>query len=133
MDYRFIDSNIFIEVYARSGDKAEKAKSLLTKNQSLFTTNLVISEVEWVLRAAYKLDRRKISRYLKKILVSDIKIDDKKLLINVLNYYEMNNVDWTDCLNMFLLKGKDISIVYSYDNGLNKFNWIKRLEPSIYQ
>ena len=81
MDYRFIDSNIFIEVYARSGDKAEKAKSLLTKNQSLFTTNLVISEVEWVLRAAYKLDRRKISRYLKKILVSDIKIDDKKLLI----------------------------------------------------
>lgn len=129
MDYKFVDTNIFIEVYARNGDKAEKAKKLLTKNQGLSTTNLVISEIEWVLRTAYKLDRKRISRYLKKILSADIEIDDKKLLISVLNFYEANKVDWTDCLNMFLIKDKEISKVYSYDKGLNKFDWIKRLEP----
>ena len=70
-----------------------------------------------------------VVRCLKKILTLDIKIDNKKLLMNALNFYEINNVDWTDCLNMFLIKKEKITSVYSYDKGLNKFDWIKRLEP----
>ena len=56
-------------------------------------------------------------------------IDEKKLLINAVNFYEKNNVDWTDCLNMFLVKKAKINQVYSYDKGLNKFDWISRIEP----
>lgn len=129
MGYKFVDTNIFVEIFARSGDKSSRAKKLISQNKDLFTTSLVISEVEWVLRTAYQLDCQGISRYLKKILVADVRIDDKKLLISVLNFYETNNVDWTDCLNMFLIKKAKINQVYSYDRGLNKFDWIKRIEP----
>lgn len=129
MDSKFVDTNIFLEIFARNGIKSEQSKKFLEKGKDLMTTDFVISEIEWVLRTAYKLNKEKITNYLKQILTSDVEIENKKFLINILNFYESNNVDWTDCLNMFLLKSEDISTVYSYDKGLGKFDWVKRVEP----
>ncbi|MFH1864212.1 MAG: PIN domain-containing protein [bacterium] len=129
MQSNFVDTNIFIEVFARSGDKSDRSRKLLESSNNLTTSSLVFSEVEWVLRTGYERKKELVVRCLKKILTLDIEIDNKKLLMNTLNFYEMNNVDWTDCLNMFLVKENKISKVYSYDEGLNKFDWIKRLEP----
>ncbi len=129
MKRKFLDTNIFVEVFARSGDKSEKSKKLLKQESSLYTSSLVVSELEWVLRYAYKMVKADISIYLKQILLSDIGIDNKKVLMNTLNFYESHNVDWTDCLNMFLIKDHGISEVYSYDKGLKLYSWITRLEP----
>ena len=129
MQSNFVDTNIFIEVFARSGDKSDRSRKLLESSNNLTTSSLVFSEVEWVLRTGYERKKELVVRCLKKILTLDIEIDNKKLLMNTLNFYEMNNVDWTDCLNMFLVKENKISKVYSYDEGLNKFDWIKHLEP----
>jgi predicted nucleic-acid-binding protein len=129
MQSRFVDTNIFIEIFARKGLKSDKSKLLLKENQDLMTTSLVISEIEWVLRSAYLLDKLTVSRYMKKILASDMAIDNKKLLIDALEYYKSNSADWTDCVNMFLIKNKGVKEAYSYDLGLGKFKWIKRLEP----
>lgn len=125
----FVDTNIFVEMFVRSGKKSERSNRLLKKEDDLCTNSLVISEIEWVLRAGYGVKKEDIVRSIKKILTSGMEIDDKKLLINALNFYEAKNVDWIDCLNMFLLKEEKISDVYSYDKGLNKFDWIRRLEP----
>jgi len=129
MKRKFLDTNIFIEVFARNGDKSEKCKKLLKQESILCSSSLVISELEWVLRYAYRMDRRAISIYIKQVLLSDIEVDNKKVLINTLNLYESHNVDWTDCLNMFLIKDQKISEVYSYDKGLKVYGWITRLEP----
>jgi len=129
MDYRFVDTNIFIEVFARKGIKSDRSKNLLKGTKGLLTTSLVLSEIESVLRSAYLLERKEISKYLRTVLTSDILIENKKTLVNVLDFYKNNSVDWSDCLNMFQIKDKDINKVYSYDVGLNKFSWVKRLEP----
>jgi len=129
MKRKFLDTNILIEVFARNGDKSEKCKKLLKQESILCSSSLVISELEWVLRYAYRMDRRAISIYIKQVLLSDIEVDNKKVLINTLNLYESHNVDWTDCLNMFLIKDQKISEVYSYDKGLKVYGWITRLEP----
>jgi len=129
MKRKFLDTNIFIEVFARNGDKSEKCKKLLKQESILCSSSLVISELEWVLRYAYRMDRKAISIYIKQVLLSDIEVDNKKVLINTLNLYESHNVDWTDCLNMFLIKDQKISEVYSYDKGLKVYGWITRLEP----
>lgn len=129
MQSKFVDTNIFIEVFARRGDKSERSKKLLKGGGNLITSGLVFSEIEWVLRTGYEREKELVVRCLKKILTLDIEIDNKKLLISALSFYETNNVDWTDCLNMSFLKEEKISDVYSYDRGLNKFDWIKRLEP----
>jgi predicted nucleic-acid-binding protein len=129
MQSSFVDTNIFVEVFARYGDKSNRSKKLLESNKLLTTSSLVFSEIEWVLRAGYEVEKELVVKCLKKILALDIKIDSKKVLINALSYYEEHNVDWTDCVNMFSLKDGKASKVYSYDKGLNKFSWIKRLEP----
>lgn len=129
MTRKFIDTNIFLEIFTRSGEKSDKSKKLVGADESICTSMLVASEVEWVLRSFYKMEKRLVVKCLRAILSSNTKIDNKKLLINALGFYEENNVDWTDCLNMFLVKEKNIDKVYSYDNRLNKFNWISRLEP----
>lgn len=129
MGNKFVDTNIFIEIFARSGDKSDNSQKLVKESSDLCTSEIVISEVEWVLRSAYLLERDRISIYLKKILSSNIQVKNKHLLLMVIGFYEKNKVDWTDCLNMFLVKEDGVSKVYSYDKGLIKFNWIKRLEP----
>lgn len=129
MNRKFLDTNIFIEIYARSGIKSDKSQELVESREDLYTNSLVISEVEWVLRTAYLLKRKRIFIYLKKILSSNIKVENESILLKTIEFYKDHNVDWTDCLNMFLVKDKKIDKVYSYDKGLDKFNWIKRLEP----
>ncbi len=129
MKNKFVDTNIFIEVFARSGTKSQKSIKLLKDSLNLCTSSLVVSEIEWVLRYAYDMKREKIIKYIKRILSSNIEVDNKKLLVNAVHFYEANNVDWTDCLNMFLAKESDIKEVYSYDKGIDKYTWIKRIEP----
>lgn len=129
MDSKFVDTNIFIEVFTRLGKKSDDSKKVIQSEPNLCTNLLVVSEVVWVLDSIYEMKRNLVVSCLKKLLSSDIEIEKKKTLINAVSFYENNNVDWTDCLNMFLLKSEDISTVYSYDKGLNRFNWIKRLEP----
>ena len=129
MGYKFVDTNIFIEVFARSGEKSDKSKVLISESNNLYTSSLVISEIEWVLRYAYKKKRAEIVVYLKRILSTGIKIENQKLIIKALTCYQKNNVDWTDCLNMFLAQENNIKEVYSYDRGISKFGWVTRLEP----
>lgn len=129
MDSKFIDTNVFIEVFTRFGKKSDDSKKLVESDSNLCTNLLVISEVIWVLNSIYEMKKDLVIDCLKKILTSNVEIEKKKIIINAVNFYGKNNVDWTDCLNMFLLKNEDITTVYSYDRGLNKFNWIKRIEP----
>lgn len=129
MDYKFVDTNIFIEIFIRFGKKSDKSKKLIQSGSGLYTNILVLSEIIWVFSSFYKLDKKLTIKYLKKIISSNIEIENKKTIINTINYYEANNVDWTDCLNMFLAREQKIDEVYSYDRGLDKFDWVKRLEP----
>lgn len=125
----FVDTNIFVEMFVRKGEKSNRSFHFLNTVSGLYTNCLVVSEMEWVMRAGYKVEKKDIIRSIRKILTSDIEIEDKNILIQTLSFYENNNVDWADCLNIFLLKNAKINKVYSYDKGLNKFNWIERLEP----
>lgn len=129
MNACFVDTNIFIEIFTRVGKKSNSCKTLLESGKNLVTSSLVISEVEWVLRSFYELPKSDVSRCLEKILMLDIAIDNKSTLQNALHYYKNNSVDWTDCLNMFLMKAEGVTDVYSYDKGFTRFDWIKRLEP----
>ncbi|MEK7577748.1 MAG: PIN domain-containing protein [Patescibacteria group bacterium] len=129
MNACFVDTNIFIEIFTRFGKKSDSCKKLLESENNLVTTSLVISEIEWVLRSFYELPKKDVVRCLEKILMLDIDIDNKNIVLHTLQYYKNYLVDWTDCLNMFLMKENNITEVYSYDKGLKNFDWIKRIEP----
>ena len=58
MQSNFVDTNIFIEVFARNGEKSDRSKKLFESNSDLTTSSLVFSEVEWVLRTGYERKKR---------------------------------------------------------------------------
>lgn len=130
MRVSFVDTNIFLEVFARKGEKSDQCLDLLEGGKKLWTSSFVVAEIEWVLRSGYELAREKIVFYLKKIfLLSNLKIENRKILLQALELYGNGNIDWVDCVNALLMKKKELKEIYSYDKHYDKFDWIVRQEP----
>lgn len=127
---KFVDTNILIETYLRTGEKSVKCQKLLKLNETLLISWLVIGEFEWVLRSVYELKKPEIIKLLNSVLnIPTLEIPNKKNLLKGLEYFTQNNIDWTDCLNMATMKAEEISSIYSYDRDFDKVSGIKRLEP----
>lgn len=130
MTTRFVDTNILIEVYLRTGEKSVRCLRLLRSEEGLLASWLVIGEFEWVLRSVYELDKEQIIDFLGSVLnVPALEIPNKKALLKALYYFRGNTIDWTDCLNLAIMEADKIRSVYSYDRDFDKFSGIKRLEP----
>lgn len=130
MKVSFVDTNIFLEVFARKGEKSNRCLDLLEGGKKIWTSSFVIAEIEWVLRSGYGLTRGEITSYLKRIFsLSNLKVENRKILLQVLELYENSNIDWVDCINAFSLNKKGVKEVYSYDKHYDKFDWVVRQEP----
>ncbi len=125
----FVDTNVFIEEVCRKGAKSDKCHELLC-NKTLWTTGLVLSEVEWVMRSIYEKEKELICNYLGVILEStNIKIPGKRVYKEALELFRSMNVDWVDCVNYLKAKKKGIKVAITYDKHFNKFDGIVRKEP----
>ena len=130
MKPKFVDTNIFLEVLARKGERSDRCLEFLEKGEKLWTSSFVISEIEWVLRSGYELKKEEIVAYLKRIFsLSGLRIESRRGLFLVLEIYERTNVDWVDCVNALLMKKKGLKEVFSYDKHYDKFDWVVRREP----
>lgn len=130
MRTNFVDTNVFLEVFARKGAKSDRCLVFLEGGAGLWTSQLVITEIEWVLRSGYELEKKEIVSYLRRIFtLSNLKIERKKILLRTLELYENSKVDWVDCINALLMKKKGIKDIYSYDRHFDNFDWVRRLEP----
>jgi len=74
---RFLDTNIFIRFL--TDDVPEKAdaceeifRKAVEKQETLFTTDLVIAEIVWVLESFYELPKDEIQDKVEKILNTPI-------------------------------------------------------------
>ncbi len=130
MSLKFVDTNIFLEILVRKGEKSDRCRELFKRENNLWTNELVISEVEWVLRDGLKETRERIVKAVEKILALEkLRIDNRKLLLRALEIYRKSNIDWVDCLNAQFVLDRQVAEVYSYDRHFDKFSGIKRLEP----
>lgn len=126
----FVDTNVFLEAFIRKGRKSDRCRKLIEKGDGLWTTELVVSEIEWVLRDGFDLNRQVIFKTLKHVLGMDtIKIENKNVLIKALNIYAESKADWVDCVNAEKLLSEGMSEAYSYDKHFDKFKGISRFEP----
>ncbi len=130
MKTSFVDTNVFLEVFARKGEKSDRCLDLLEGGKKIWTSSFVVAEIEWVLRAGYGLKREETVFYLKGLFsLSNLKVENRKTLLNALGLYENSKVDWVDCVNALLIKKKELKEIYSYDKHYDKFDWVVRREP----
>ena len=132
---KFLDTNIFIRFL--TDDVPEKAdacedifKKAVAKQETLFTTDLVIAEIVWVLESFYELPKNEVQDKVEKILnTPNLTCPHKDLILSALILYGEENIDYIDAYNALILKEKGIEELYSYDKHYNRISWLTRLEP----
>ena len=132
---RFVDTNVFLRFLVN--DDPEKAaacemlfRRAVTGEESLFTTDMVMAEIVWVLESYYELSKSDVREKIEKILnTKNLECPNREIIITALAAYEEKNIDYIDAYNASILKMKGIDEVYSYDRHYDRINWIKRIEP----
>jgi len=132
---KFIDTNIFIRFL--TDDVPEKAdaceeifKKTIEKQETLFTTDLVIAEIVWVLESFYELPKEEVQGKVEKNLnTPNLICPHKDLILNALMIYSKKNIDYIDAVNALILKERGIEELYSYDEHFDRIDWLTRLEP----
>jgi predicted nucleic-acid-binding protein len=131
----FIDTNIFLRFLTNDipekADACEKIfKNAVEKKQTLFTTDLVIAEIIWVLESYYELPKEEIQDKVEKILnTPNLICPNKDLILSALILYSEKNIDYADAYNALILRDNGIEKLYSYDTHYDRINWLSRLEP----
>ena len=132
---RFLDTNIFIR-YLTDDDpgKADACEKIfrraVAKEETYFTTDMVIAEIVWVLESFYKLSKNKVQDKVEKILnTPNLICPHKDLMLSALILYSEKNIDYIDAYNALILKEKGIKELYSYDKHYDQIDWLGRLEP----
>jgi predicted nucleic-acid-binding protein len=132
---RFIDTNIFIrfltdDISEKAGACEELFKKAIEKHESLFTTDLVVAEIVWVLESYYELPKEEIQDKVEKILnTPNLICPRKELILNALIMYSEKNIDYIDAVNALILKERGIEELYSYDKHFDRIEGLTRLEP----
>jgi len=132
---RFLDTNIFIRFL--TDDVPEKVdaceeifKKAVEKQETLFTTDLVIAEIVWGLESFYELPKNEIQDKVEKILnTPNLICPHKDLILSALILYSEKNIDYIDAYNALILKENGIEELYSYDKHYDRIDWLTRLEP----
>ena len=132
---KFVDTNIFIRYLTndvpRKADACEKIfKNAIFKKESLFTTELVIAEIIWVLESYYELPKEDVQVKVEKILnTPNLTCPYKDLIMEALTLYREKNIDYIDAYNALILRKKGIETVLSYDKHYDRIDWLTRSDP----
>jgi len=81
-------------------DQARRAADLLAADVAVYISHTVLLEMEWVLRAAYQLERAAILTAFRQILgLPSIRVDHPALIALTLDRYE-RGFDFADALHL---------------------------------
>ena len=132
---KFVDTNVFLRfLTADIPEKADACEKLFQKaladKERLFTTDLVIAEIIWVLESYYELPKNEVQEKVEKILnTPNLICPQKEVILGALNLYSEKNIDYIDAFNALILRDKSIEEIYSYDQHYDRVDWLTRLEP----
>jgi predicted nucleic-acid-binding protein len=95
-----IDTNIVVRLLVND-DPLQTARAVaLFKANKIFIAKTVVLESEWVLRAVYGLDRKKVNAaILALISLEDVVVEDDAVLFTALEAHS-NGLDFADALHV---------------------------------
>lgn len=99
----FLDSNIWLRFFAHDNTQFDSVQKLITaieNGQHLpYTSAIVLLEVAYVLKTAYKQPKGKVDEYLKAILlIRNMTVIDKTNTKKALEILEKTGIKFSDCL-----------------------------------
>jgi predicted nucleic acid-binding protein len=132
---RFVDANVFLRFLLDDHPVWSPAckRLFLTVErgeEQVWTSEIIVSEVVYVLNRVYKVSRSDIAaKVLPLLRLGHLRLLNKKLYPRVFQLYEATNLSYPDCHTAALIESRSQSELYSYDEGFKKVPTLKRLEP----
>lgn len=124
---RGIDTNVVLRLLLRDDPKQVASVDALVASGNLFVSLTVLAETEWVLRAAYQLDRTTIGHLLGSLeLIEGIVVADRAGLRWACERY-MAGADFTDMIHLVASEGRPF---LTFDRQLVKRAGDKAPSPS---
>lgn len=122
----FIDTNYFLRYLVGDiEDQHDLAVKLFEEGAKgtkiLFTSIIVIFELNWVLTPVLGKNREKIASVLRSImLLSFIQFDEKNIFEQALDLFEKQNLSLADCYNLIIAKSNKAESFATFDKKLLK-------------
>lgn len=129
----FLDTDIFLRNLDSDNTHFQYAYKILDACRlnviEAYTSDVVLSEIEWVLRSHYKIGKKDVLEVLKSIKV----LNNLKFINNfdrelTLKFYEKYNLKFVDCQLASIL-GDNFTML-SFDKEFNKIKEINFIEAS---
>ncbi len=117
----FADTNLFLryltnDVPAQADAVEALLKRAANRDLTLVTNSLVIAEIVWTLESFYKLSKASIQEKVLAILnTPGLEIIDGDLVLQGINGYVENNVDFIDAYNGAWLAVQGLTTAYTFD------------------
>ncbi len=96
-----VDTNVLVRIITNDNRaQAARAAVFLRDQDRVFIPKTVLLELEWVLRGAYRIERREILSALRGILsVANTEIEDEATVTRAIEWYQQG-MDFADSLHV---------------------------------
>jgi len=137
---RFVDANVFLYAFLKTGRKLSEKETRLKrissgiierieKGEKVLTSAVHISEVSNMLESL--TSKETTQEIVESVLLNEnIEIAEvgKGIYMASLELAKIHKVSINDCVASIIMKAKNISEIYSFDNDFDKIDGIVRIE-----
>ena len=114
------DTNIVVRLLIKDDETQSRLAGLAWRNTlaegNVFLTKVVIVEVSWVLRTAYRFTRPMIAEALRKLLaIKGVVFENREQVRRALEQFEGGSADFSDYLILETAKDADALPVLTFD------------------
>ena len=123
---KIIDANVVLR-YLLKDEKQSFLKAVkIIENSKIYIKNEVFAEIVYVLEKVYLVSKLKIRDVLSKFIeFNNVVSDDKEIILQALNFYEANNLDFVDALLLSYNRIRKIEVI-TFDKKLKRLLEIKQ-------
>lgn len=115
-----IDTNVIVRLLTNDEPCQTKKAARFIEDNPVFVSKTVLLETEWVLRAAYKLNREIITEAFRKLLgLPNIHVEDALEIKQVLDVYSQG-FDFADILHVSNASNHKAEQFVTFDKKLSK-------------
>ncbi|MBI4774160.1 MAG: type II toxin-antitoxin system VapC family toxin [Deltaproteobacteria bacterium] len=95
-----VDTNLLVRLLTNDDPGQAKRAAKVIESDDILIPKTVLLEAEWVLRHAYGIDGKAISRGFQKVLgLPNVRVEDQQAVVQAISWYELG-FDFADALHL---------------------------------
>ncbi|MDX2054499.1 MAG: type II toxin-antitoxin system VapC family toxin [Polyangiaceae bacterium] len=127
------DTNVLVRLLVRDDEdqclRAERALRRVTAGPGVWVSNVVLAEIAWVLRGAYKFDRATTAGALHRLIAMDgVHVEDRATTRLALAAFEAGSADFADYFISESARRGGALPLHTFDDRLSRSDGAKLVD-----